>query len=431
MKSEASSQPLPEQVDLTIVGGGMVGVALACALAPVGLRICILESRQDAPQSLIDALPALTQAGFDPRVSALTCASQQFLTHLGAWPQIVATRACAYTDMRVWDGRGRGEIGFSARDLHEPCLGHIVENRVTLAALYSVLLGRENIRFINGAQIDSISPPDEQGGRVLRLADGQTLQTGLLVGADGAHSRVRALTGMGATEWDYGHHAIVTTVTTEQPHQYTCWQRFTEDGPLALLPLPEPDGHTLSIVWSTSPGHARELMALNDEAFCAALGSAFEHRLSAVLSADPRHLHPLRQRHAQRYVQAGLALVGDAAHTIHPLAGQGVNLGLLDAAALAEVVQDAVARGEAAGAEAVLRRYQRLRRANNLQTAAAMEGFRRLFDDLPAPLRLLRSSGMNLLNRLAPVKQHLVLMAMGLRGDLPRLARRPLAADKD
>jgi len=415
-----------DRSDVVIVGGGMVGVALACALAPTGLSIRILESREDSPQSLIDALPELTAQGFDPRVSALTCASRQFLTHLGAWPRMEEVRVCAYTDMSVWDGGGSGAIQFSADELHEPCLGHIVENRVTLAALYAVMPATGNIRFDAGAKIESVSPPDAQGVRTIRLADGHSLSTALLVGADGAHSRIRALTGMGSTEWDYGHHAIVTTIETEQPHRHTCWQRFTEDGPLALLPLADPSERRLSIVWSTSPDHARELMALDDAAFCAELGHAFEYRLGGVLGCDRRYLHPLRQRHAQRYVQAGLALVGDAAHTIHPLAGQGVNLGLLDAAALAEVLLDARARGEAPGDERVLRRYQRMRRADNLQTAAAMEGFRRLFDDLPAPVRLLRSTGMSLVNRMAPVKQHLMLMAMGLRGEVPRLARRPL-----
>ncbi|GGC09680.1 2-octaprenyl-3-methyl-6-methoxy-1,4-benzoquinol hydroxylase [Marinobacterium zhoushanense] len=414
-----------DRVDLVIVGGGMVGVALACALAPTGLSIRILESRDGSPQSLIDALPELSAEGFDPRVSALTCASQQFLTHVGAWSRMQAARICPYTDMSVWDGRGRGAIQFSAAELHEPCLGHIVENRVTLAALYAAMQEIDTIRFQPGAKIKSVSPPDTQGIRTLRLAGGESLSTALLVGADGAHSRIRAMTGMGATEWDYGHHAIVTTIETELPHRSTCWQRFTEDGPLALLPLADPSERKLSIVWSTSPSHARELMALDENAFCAELGHTFEYRLGQVLSCDTRHLHPLRQRHAQRYVQAGLALVGDAAHTIHPLAGQGVNLGLLDAAALAEVLIDARDRGEAPGDERVLRRYQRMRRADNLQTAAAMEGFRRLFDDLPAPIRLLRSSGMSLVNRLAPVKQHLMLMAMGLRGEVPRLARRP------
>lgn len=412
--------------DVVIVGGGMVGVALACALAPTGLSIRILESREESPQTLVDGLEALGEKGFDPRVSALTCASQQFLTHLGAWPRVQAARACAYTDMRVWDGRGSGAIRFSAAELHEPCLGHIVENRVTLAALYAAMLEIDTIRFDGGAKIASISAPDAQGVRTLTLESGEVLGASLLVGADGAHSRIRTLTGMGATEWDYGHHAIVTTIETTRPHDYTCWQRFTEDGPLAMLPLADPSERKLSIVWSTSPSHARELMALDDVAFCAELGHTFEYRLGEVVGCDTRYLHPLRQRHAQRYVQSGLALVGDAAHTIHPLAGQGVNLGLLDAAALAEVLIDARARGEAPGGERVLRRYQRMRRADNLQTAAAMEGFRRLFDDLPAPVRLLRSSGMNLVNRMAPVKQHLMLMAMGLRGEVPRLARRPL-----
>lgn len=423
----STAEAVTESVDILIVGGGMVGVALACAIAPTGLNIRILESREDRPEQLLEALPTLTEAGFDPRVSALTCASQQLLTHLGAWPHILDTRASAYTDMRVWDGTGRGEIHFGADELHEPCLGHIVENRVTLAALYRVMQQAENIQFDTGVKIESIASPDPLGARQVRLGDGRSIETRLLVAADGANSRVRALTGMGATEWDYGHHAIVTTIETEDPHQSTCWQRFTEDGPLALLPLAHPNGRTVSIVWSTSPGHARELMALDDESFCQALGKAFEHRLGHILNVDKRHVYPLRQRHAQRYVQAGLALVGDAAHTIHPLAGQGVNLGFLDAAALAEVILDAHERGENWSLESVLRRFQRMRRADNIQTAAVMEGFRRLFDDLPAPLRLLRSSGMNLMDRISPVKQHLVLMAMGLRGEVPRLARRPLA----
>ncbi|WP_027853290.1 UbiH/UbiF/VisC/COQ6 family ubiquinone biosynthesis hydroxylase [Marinobacterium litorale] len=411
--------------DVIIVGGGMVGVALGCALASSGLRIRILESRTDQPLELIERLPELSRLGFDSRVSALTCASQQFLTYLDAWPRMVEARVSPYTDMEVWDGQGRGSIHFSAVELHEPCLGHIVENRVTLAALYQVMAGHGNIIFEPGIHIETVSAADSVGHHTLKLSDGRELTTALLVGADGAHSRIRALTGMGTTEWDYGHHAIVTTITTEHPHQDTCWQRFTEDGPLALLPLSEPGGHTLSIVWSTSPGHARELMSLGDDAFCQALTRAFEARLGEVLTADRRYMHPLRQRHAQQYVKPGLALVGDAAHTIHPLAGQGVNLGLLDAAALAEVIIDAVKRGEAPGDESVLSRFQRMRRSDNLQTAAAMETFRRLFDDWPAPVKLLRSAGMGFMDRLSPVKQHLMMMAMGLRGDIPRFARRP------
>lgn len=415
-----------QTADLVIVGGGMVGLALACAVAPSGLRIRIIEHRDETPQELIDALPVQTAAGYDPRVSALTCASQQLLTHVGAWTHMLECRAEPYTDMEVWDGQGRGRIHFSSDELHEPCLGHIVENRVTLAALYRAMLEHDNIEFSGGVEVDTLTAPDADGVRRLSLSSGELLKVPLLVASDGAHSRIRRLTGMGTTEWDYGHHAIVTTIRTEKPHQDTCWQRFTEDGPLALLPLAAATPHTLSIVWSTSPDHARDLMALDDEGFRRALGQSIEHRLGEVLWCDRRYLHPLRQRHAQHYVQSGLALVGDAAHTIHPLAGQGVNLGFLDAAALADVLLDAQARGEALGSERVLRRYERQRRSNNLQTAAVMETFRRLFDDVPAPIRLLRSSGMNLVNRMAPVKQHLGLMAMGLRGDIPRLARRPL-----
>lgn len=412
------------QFDVVIVGGGMVGVSIACALAPAGPRIAILENRSDAPESLIKALPKLTEAGFDPRVSALTAASQAFLTHVGAWDKMAAVRVKSYGDMDVWDGAGRGEIRFSADALHEPCLGHIVENRVTLSALYEVMQGYDNIEFFSGVQLDAIGAPAMDGRRSLYLEDGRALESAVVVAADGAHSSVRELAGIDAFEWDYGHRAIVTTVKTEKPHQDTCWQRFTEDGPLAFLPLADNDGCTESIVWSTSPKHAQQLMGLDDEMFRAELAKALDYRLGQITYVDRRHSIALRQRHARHYVEPGIALAGDAAHTIHPLAGQGVNLGFLDAAALAEVLMTAYKQKEALGDEAVLRRYQRARRSNNLKMAAAMEGFRRLFVNLPAPLKLLRSEGITLLDRMTPVKSHLVMMAMGLRGDVPTLARR-------
>ena len=426
-QQESQQAVVLDDVDVTIVGGGMVGVAIACAIAPQGMKIRVLESRNGDPQGLIDALPALSEQGYDPRVSALTAASQALLTRVGAWPAMQQARIKPYTGMRVWDGMGNGTIDFDADALHEPCLGHIVENRVTLAALYQVMRSFDNIDFLAGANIDSLGKPDSQGRRQLRLNNGERFMTDLVVAADGAHSKTRQLLDMGAVEWDYGHHAIVTTVTTEQSHQNCCWQRFTEDGPLAFLPLANDDTQTASIVWSTSPDHARELMALDNEAFCSALAKAFDQRLGTVTSTDKRYVVPLRQRHAKSYIEKGVALAGDAAHTIHPLAGQGVNLGFLDAAALAEVIIDAYSQKQALGSDTVLHRYQRMRRADNIKTAAAMEAFRRLFVKLPIPLRIMRSQGMNLFNRLTPVKLHMVLMAMGLRGEVPKLARREVA----
>ena len=412
--------------DIVISGAGMVGAALACALAPSGVRIQLLEQRPGSLQQwLAEADAAMTPGRHDARVSALNLASVQLLTSLSAWSGVQARRAAAYTDMEVWDGEGSGRIHFSADALHENCLGYIVENSVILAALHEQLNRFDNVELISDVSLRQLSAPDTDGHRELVLSNGRRIETRLLVGADGAESLTRQLSGIGATEWDYGHHAIVTTVHTEQSHADTCWQRFTEDGPLALLPLAAENDRTLSIVWSTSPEHAASLMALDESEFCTALGRAFEHRLGRIEGCDERRSIVLRQRHAHRYTETGLALVGDAAHTIHPLAGQGVNLGFMDAAALAEVLLAAMARGESLTDELVLRRFQRQRRSANLTMAAAMEGFRRLFAPRPPVVRLLRSCGMNLTDRLEPLKQHLVLQAMGLSGERPALARRP------
>jgi 2-octaprenylphenol hydroxylase len=416
-----------QTADIVIVGGGMVGVTAALALAASGLHIVLLENREFDPALIMEDVAGQLTAGYDPRVSALTCASQQLLTHVGAWPYMQQLRVSPYTDMDVWDGEGSGHIHFSSRELHELALGHIVENRVTVAALYAVAQQIDNLSVITGASVVQLSEPEsvaDGSSRVLTCKDGSQWRTKLVVAADGAMSKVRQLASIPMWEWDYGHHAIVTTVRTEKPHQDTAWQRFTDDGPLAFLPLDDP--YCCSIVWSTSPDHAAALIELDDDAFCAALTRAFEGRLGDVLWADKRHLFPLRQRHAQYYVQAGLAVIGDAAHTIHPLAGQGVNLGLMDAAALAEQVLSAHARGEEIGNEAVLKRFQRQRQSANLQMSASMEAFKQLFGHQQPLLKLVRNMGMNTLNRLSPIKQHVVMQAMGLSGDIPALARRPV-----
>lgn len=405
-----------QHTDILIVGAGMVGLSAALALAATGLKITLLDS-QPAPSGK----PLEGVDDYDPRVSALTCASQQILETLGAWPLMAAQRVSVYTDMAVWDGEGSGQIHFSCRDLHEPALGHIVENRVTVAALQQVAETVENLRCYYGVQISAMSEVSE-GVRTLTDSTGQQWQAALVVGADGALSKVRQLAAIPLWEWDYGHHALVSTVTTAQSHQQTAWQCFTETGPLAFLPLDQ-DDHC-SIVWSTTPDHARDLMQLDDAAFCAALSTAFEHRLGEVTSVAPRFSFPLRQRHAQYYVQSGLAVIGDAAHTIHPLAGQGVNIGLLDAAVLAEVVASAHARGEDVGAEYVLKRYQRQRHSENLQMSAAMEAFRRLYGYQHPWLKLIRNTGMNWIDRSGALKQHIVMQAMGLQRGLPALARR-------
>jgi len=411
-----------QTADVIVIGAGMVGLSAAVAFAQQGFTVAVLEHK---PSELVDAVEdvrALQLESYDPRVSALTCASQQFLDTLGAWPTMQTLRVNPYTDMDVWDGEGSGHIHFSSRDLHEPHLGHIVENRVTVAALMKVAASLENLIWVSGVSVEAMSEPATDLTRQLSCSDGQQWLASLVVAADGALSKVRQMASIPMWEWDYGHHAIVTTVTTEQAHQYTAWQRFTDDGPLAFLPLNDP--YQCSIVWSTSPDHARDLMALDDKAFCTALAQNFEHRLGAILTVAERSVFPLRQRHAKYYVKAGLAMIGDAAHTIHPLAGQGVNLGLMDAAALVDAVVHARDRGDQFASESVLLRYQRQRQSANVQMSAGMEFFKQLFGHQHPWLKFIRNTGMNTLNTLSPVKQHIAMQAMGLKGDLPTMARR-------
>ena len=403
------------QADLIIVGAGMVGSALALALEHSGLEILVVDG---GPLSV---RPFAADGAFEPRVSALSAASQRILERLGVWDGIAARRVSPYRDMRVWDGSGIGSVHFSAASVHAEVLGHIVENRVVQDALLDRLHDSQ-IGLLGSARLEQLRRSGD--GWLLTLADGRELRAPLLVAADGANSAVRRLAGCATREWDYLHHAIVTSVRCERAHQATAWQRFTDDGPLAFLPLArQGDEHWCSIVWSTVPAEAERLMALDDEAFRHELGKAFEWRLGQVTAVDPRICIPLRQRHAKRYVESGLALIGDAAHSIHPLAGQGVNLGFLDAAVLAEVLLHALQRGEQANDVRVLSRYERRRMPHNLAMMAAMEGFERLFQADPLPLRLLRNSGLNWVDELPDAKALFVRRALGLAGDLPALAQ--------
>lgn len=395
------------QYDVVIVGAGLVGQAIASALSQgdAGLRIALIDPafHSEAPAA------GTAIEDFDLRVSALTAKTQAFLSRLGAWQRIPPERLSPYTGMHVWDAEGTGSVTFDAADLHAPCLGHIVENSQTLWAIQQTL-GKVDVLAVPVRYLDN---RDAQGFTPVALENGDVLQARLVIGADGALSRVRAWAGLPATEWDYGHHAIVATVRCEQSLQATAWQRFRPQGPLAFLPMPC-DDHLASIVWSTSPAEADAVLAMSDDDFNAALTQAFEGRLGTVLGSSAKGRFPLRQRHARDYWCEGVVLAGDAAHTIHPLAGQGVNLGFKDAETLAEEILRGQRKGLDIGSELVLSRYQRRRQADNLTTMAAMEGFKQLFAADQPLLRWLRNEGMRLFDRLLPVKQHVVMKAMGL-----------------
>lgn len=408
-----------ESVDLAIVGAGIVGASLALAIAReplfAGIKVILIDSGQP-PQEYHGV-------DFDPRVVALTRNSERFFRDLGVW-EGVALRTCTYKNMVVWDGDGTAEIEFNSTDYHQDNLGYIVENSQVVRGLLAGIESQLNVSVQHGEYLESIKRykcGDSESATAncaheLILKSGRRIRANLVVAADGANSKVRELLDFPTCEWDYGHTAIVTTVRAKKPHQFTAWQRFTKSGPLAFLPLPEINGDKgyCSIVWSVDSTQAPDLMAMDATEFSVALENALESRLGTIEYVAQRYSFPLRQRHAKSYVQEGVALVGDAAHTIHPLAGQGVNLGLLDVQALVAELKRAEQRSLPLTDFSILQRYQRQRMGENLAVMAVMEGFKRLFASQNPVLHLARNWGMNQLQHLRPLKAAIASRAMGL-----------------
>lgn len=373
---------MSDNYDVVIVGGGMVGASLALALAQEpALRIAVVEARQPDPVE--------PGSPYDLRVSALTRSSEAMLRQLGVWSQLPAQRLSAFTDMRVWENAG-SELHFNSADMGEPWLGHLLENRVLQTLCLQQCQRLPNISLISPAK------PAEYKLHQLTLDNGNALSARLVVAADGALSPLRESAGIKLKGWSYQQKGLVCTVTTDQSHQHTAWQRFLPEGPLALLPLP--DSHQCSIVWSLSSDSADRLLALSEAEFIEELNQASQHKPGKVTTISERAAFPLQLKHADSYIQPGLALVGDAAHTIHPLAGQGVNIGLLDAATLAEVVLNAHRHGRDIGTLHTLQKYQRQRHADNLLMQFSMDMFKRVFSSKLPPLKWLRQCGLRGVN---------------------------------
>lgn len=399
--------------DVVIVGGGLVGATLACGLAQniSQLKIAVIDA--------VEAKPDWDESSYDLRVSAITRASQNMFKNIGVWDKICEQRVSPYRDMFVWDAGGKGEIHFDSADLGEADLGHIIENRVILKALQHQMSTFENIDFLCPAQINSIEFKTDN--TVLELKDlkdkkmvNLKLTAKLVVGADGSASWIRQQADIAVKGWDFNQAALVTTVKTEKYHQDTAWQRFINTGPLAFLPLS--NGFS-SIVWSTTPEDALRLTKLSSDEFALELEQAFESKLGKIESVAERAIFPLRLFETMHYIKPGLALVGDAAHTIHPLAGQGVNLGLADVASLVEVISEAVNDKKDLASLAVLRRYERWRRADNRSMLLAMDGLKRLFGSELTAVKKLRNAGLSMTNQLTPLKNIIMHQAMGLTSE--------------
>lgn len=391
-----------QSVDVAIVGGGMVGLAVACGLQGCGLRLAVLEQHLPEPQAA-DAPPAL-------RVSAINGASERLLSHLGVWSGIIARRASCYHGMEVWDKDSFGQIAFDDSHAGVSHLGHIIENNIIHQALWNKACQLSDINCIAPATIKQIAFGENDA--FITLQDGNLLSARLVIGADGAHSWLRKTANIPLTFWDYRHHALVATIRCAEPHQGIARQVFHGDGILAFLPLSDP--HLCSIVWSLPPERAAAMCDAKPETFNRALAVAFDMRLGLCNVESERLCFPLVGRYAQQFAAHRLALVGDAAHTIHPLAGQGVNLGFMDAAELIAEVRRLHQEGKDIGQYLYLRRYERRRKHSAALMLAGMQGFRELFAGAHPAKKLLRDIGLKLADTLPGAKAPLIRKAIGL-----------------
>jgi 2-octaprenyl-6-methoxyphenol hydroxylase len=398
--------------DVLIAGGGLNGPALALALAGGGLRVAVIDARPAA---------ARAEAGFDGRAYALAIASKRLLQAVGVWPA-VADRCQPILKIKASDGHaGQGPapffLTFDAGEIEEGPMGFMLEDRFLYAAFLDAMAAAPGITLLSGETV--VAQEAGPAGVSVTLGSGRVLTGRVLVGCDGRGSGVAARAGIRRQGWGYGQTALVTAIRNERDHEGCAQQFFMPSGPLAILPLP--GGHHSSIVWSETDARAAEIQALDDAAYLAALRPRFGDFLGEIALAGVRFSYPLSLSLAERFIAPRVALVGDAAHGVHPVAGQGLNLGLRDVGALAEVLVNAARRGEDIGSPVALEEYQRWRRFDSTALALGMDAVTRLFSNDNPVLRLGRDLGLGLVNALPGLRRRFIRQAAGLEGELPRL----------
>ena len=396
------------ECDVVIAGGGLVGLTLGAALAGAGIETAVVDGAPPA---------AMRDAAFDGRVSSIALGSKRVLDGIGLWPAL-AGAAQPILEIRVSDGDAPLFLHYDHRTAGSEPLGFIVENRTIRAALIEHAARLAAFRHLAPAAVEALEPT--AGAVGARLADGRRVRARLAIAADGANSTLRAAAGIETVRWSYEQTGIVCTVTHERPHRGIAHERFLPAGPFAILPM---TGNRSSLVWTERAARAPALLGAPPSVFAQELHARFGDFLGMLEPTGPRWSYPLALTHAKRYVAPRLALAGDAAHAIHPLAGQGFNLGIRDAAVLAELVVDRARLGLDIGESDVLSRYQRRRRFDSVLLIGVTDGLNRLFSNDNAGLRLIRDAGLAAVNEMTPVKRFFMRHAMGLAGDLPRLAR--------
>lgn len=400
--------------DVIVLGGGMVGALTALAFARCDLQVTLIEKQAPAEFSTDT---------HDIRVSAISHASMQMFKAVGAWDEMQDTRVCPYKRMLVWDQSSTARTRFESSDIGYQQLGFIVENSLIQFSLWQQLRQLDNVCIRSPASITDLELRDDNA--IVRLNNGEPLHASLVVGADGSHSFARNLAGIKVNGESYEQHALVATVVTEMDQQDITWQRFTDTGPQAFLPL---QGNRASMVWYHTESRITELKALPEEQFIRAVESEFPKALGRIESVVQLGSFPLSWSHARQYIKPRFALVGDAAHAVHPLAGQGVNLGMLDAATLVQCVMDGLNQGRAPGDLRVLRRYERWRKPANELMIRVLDGIQQAFQPhdkssvQAGVLKAARTAALKVADSVGPINKTCIRSAMGLSGDLPELA---------